>query len=142
LEAAEPPPGFGDYVSDLAVVVRAEVARAEGDPERALAVLDEAPLWTRYGLADALSPLIGHYYPVFLRAELLREAGRSREALRWYRSFPVPMLPPATLARLRSAEILESLGETERASELYREVRERWGDADREVVDAHLPRDE
>jgi hypothetical protein len=123
-------PETREYLQDLAIVVRAEVAREGDGAGRALEILEKAPLWTRHPLDERISPLVGHYYPVFLRGELLREMGRLEEALRWYRPFEMTVqVPPATLALHRRRQILRQLGDEQRAGKLADRVRERWARA-------------
>jgi hypothetical protein len=72
----------------------------------------------------------------FLRAELLRAAGRDAEALRWYETFPDPggydlhYLAPAHLGRAR---IHERRGERALAAAQYRRVAELWAECDPEL---------
>lgn len=133
LERIDAPPEAREYLQDLTIVLRAEIVRERDGPERALEILRQAPLWTTHPLDERVSPLVGHYYPVFLRGELLREMGQLEQALRWYRPFEMLVqIPPATLALDRRAEILRRLGEEERAEELTRRVRERWAGVDPE----------
>jgi tetratricopeptide (TPR) repeat protein len=72
-------------VPSLAVELRAAVARAEGRTGDALLMLERSrpQLWFQLTVA---SPFFSLASQRFLRAELLREAGRTREAAGWYAS--------------------------------------------------------
>lgn len=130
LAAADPPPGLEEWLRDLETVVRAEAARSEGESGRALALLEDAPLWVVYRLDERSSPILGHFYPVFLRAELLRELGRPAEALTWYEALRMPFYMPSdalsTRILLGEARARDAIGDAERARELRSEIRERW----------------
>jgi hypothetical protein len=66
----------------LAAEVRAAVARAEGRPADALAILEAArpEIWFQLTVASPFFTLASSRY---LRAELLEEVGRRREAAAW-----------------------------------------------------------
>ncbi|MFW6201274.1 MAG: hypothetical protein ACOC8B_01735, partial [Gemmatimonadota bacterium] len=89
---------------------------------------------------DSLLPTLVSYpeaHARWLRAELLREAGRDREALAWYAGFPSPEaydIPYAAPARLRRAAIHERHGEREEAARHFAAVLDLWRDADRGVA--------
>jgi tetratricopeptide (TPR) repeat protein len=69
----------------------------------------------------------------FVRAELLAEMGRPKEALRWYRTLDgvaygdLPYIAPAHFGR---AEVLEKLGRPREAAKAYRQVLDLWENAD------------
>jgi tetratricopeptide (TPR) repeat protein len=72
--------------SDLALELRARVARKRGKAEQALALLTpmhRRPSWR----VMFVSPFFGETDLRFLRADLLQEAGRYQEALAWYGTF-------------------------------------------------------
>ncbi|WP_420126835.1 BTAD domain-containing putative transcriptional regulator [Longimicrobium sp.] len=72
----------------------------------------------------------------WLRAEMLHAAGRLREALRWYATFPEPIaydLPYLAPAHLRRAEIHERLGDRREAVWHYEAVLDIWRDPDPEL---------
>ncbi len=73
----------GGLVPSLGVELRAAIARAEGRPEEALAMLERSrpQLWFQLTVASPFFSLASQRY---LRAELLREAGRMEEAAGWY----------------------------------------------------------
>jgi DNA-binding SARP family transcriptional activator/TolB-like protein len=78
----------------------------------------------------------GRPYERWLRAELLREAGRVAEALRWYGTFPDPLardLAYLAPSHLRRGEIHDMLGDSEHATFHYRRFVELWADADPEL---------
>jgi DNA-binding SARP family transcriptional activator/TolB-like protein len=114
--------------------VRAEWAWRRGDAAGALRRLGEPEL-----PLDTLLPRFGSFASAderFLRAELLRAAGRDAEALRWYETFPDPggydlhYLAPAHLGRAR---IHERRGERALAAAQYRRVAELWAECDPEL---------
>jgi hypothetical protein len=91
----------------LAAELRAEIARAEGQPAEGLAILEAAPprLWFQLTVASPFFTLASRRW---LHAELLREAGRLDEAAGWYDSIaersPYELIYAAP-ARERLAEI-------------------------------------
>lgn len=72
-------------VPSLGVELRATIARAEGKTEEALAMLERSrpQLWFQLTVASPFFSLASQRY---LRAELLRETGRTDEAAGWYAS--------------------------------------------------------
>jgi tetratricopeptide (TPR) repeat protein len=69
---------------DLSLSLRAQAARARGDLEVALGLLEQVRgTGTVYNRAMG-SPIRGRSYERYLRADLLRQLGRHEEALRWY----------------------------------------------------------
>jgi tetratricopeptide (TPR) repeat protein len=114
------------------------LAYAEGGGRKAeaLAQLDQsglrgpqARIWERAYCSPVLSQAHGRYF----RAGILSGLGREAEALRWYNSmwmanaFDLAYLAPA---HLRQAEILDRVGQRERALQHYRAFAELWKDAD------------
>ena len=88
----------------FAKIIRAEVRRTHGTPAEALAILGN-PMPTGNRIPEGFAFPLAHER--YLRAELLREAGRSAEAARWYATFPDPAgydLWYAGLARKRSPQ--------------------------------------
>jgi hypothetical protein len=80
------PAGADDpMVRSLEAELRAEIARAEGDPAAGIAILEAAPprIWFQLTVASPFFTLASRRW---LHAELLREAGRPDEAEGWYRS--------------------------------------------------------
>ena len=72
-------------VPSLGVELRAAIARAEGRTADALAML-ERPQPQHWFQLTVASPFFAQTSQRYLRAELLREAGRPREAAGWYAS--------------------------------------------------------
>jgi DNA-binding SARP family transcriptional activator len=70
-------------VRSLMVELRARLTRAEGKPEEALALLERSrpELWFQLTVASPFFSLASQRY---LRAELLEEVGRTKEAAGWY----------------------------------------------------------
>ncbi|MHB1074081.1 MAG: hypothetical protein ACYC3Q_14905, partial [Gemmatimonadaceae bacterium] len=99
--------------------------------EEALARFERSRIVVSEGLLESAIGAQGHER--WARAELLREAGRLREALGWYRSLAdvgihgQPYLAPA---ELRQGQIEDRLGDRARAVAHYRRAREIWRDAD------------
>jgi hypothetical protein len=75
----------GGLVPSLGVELRAAMARREGRHEEALAMLERSrpDLWFQLTVASPFFSLASQRY---LRAELLRHAGRLEEAAGWYGS--------------------------------------------------------
>jgi tRNA A-37 threonylcarbamoyl transferase component Bud32/TolB-like protein len=122
------------YGGMLAAGVEAELLRARGRPGEALAVLERMPL-----------DLPRDYDPVhfatqaperYMRAELLREAGRESEALGWYASLEevsVAELVYLAPSLLRRAEILERMARPREARALRARAATLWRGADPET---------
>jgi len=119
--------GQGHVARDLSNVLRAELARAAGDPARAKATLEQ--------FSFGLNPRFGHWgmHERFLMAELLQELGRDDDALEWFLSFPAgwdqPWVAPA---HLRAAQIYQRQGNRERAAFHYTRFINLWVNADPE----------
>jgi tetratricopeptide (TPR) repeat protein len=130
LGGAEAPERLEEWLRDLEAIVRAEVARAAGDPARALELLEGAPLWTVYRLDPRYSPILAHFHAVVLRAELLLELDRPHEALRWYRGLDHPFWMPTDAIGTRvivgRALAHEAIGDRHGAQTLRQAVAERW----------------
>ncbi len=112
--------------------LRAHVAWMRARPAGGLAVIDSA--WQEFDRKPEVYPyLLDSGHPRFLRAELLRMAGRDREALRWYGSVAEHFdksIVYAAPVHLRTAQILDRLGRGAEAARHYRRVVELWGDCD------------
>jgi tetratricopeptide (TPR) repeat protein len=116
----------------LADGVRAHVAWLGGKPADGLAVIDSA--WQEADRKPEVFPyLLDSGHPRFLRAELLRMAGRHREALAWYGAvtehFDKSIVYVAPV-HLRTAEILDRLGRPAEAAAHYRRFVELWAECD------------
>ncbi|HEX8210507.1 MAG TPA: BTAD domain-containing putative transcriptional regulator [Longimicrobium sp.] len=116
----------------LADGVRAHVAWLGGKPAEGLAVIDSA--WQEVDRKPEVFPyLLDSGHPRFLRAELLRMAGRHREALAWYGSVTEHFdksIVYAAPVHLRTAEILDRLGRPAEAAAHYRRFVELWRECD------------
>lgn len=116
----------------LADGVRAHVAWLGGRPADGLAVIDSA--WQEHDRKPEVFPyLLDSGHPRFLRAELLRMAGRHREALAWYGSVTEHFdksIVYAAPVHLRTAQILDLLGRPAEAAEHYRRFVELWRESD------------
>ncbi len=84
-ELAELEKAGGGLIRTMLAELRAAMARAQGRPGEALALLEGArpQLWFQLTVA---SPFFSLASSRFLRAELLGELGRTREAAGWYRA--------------------------------------------------------
>ncbi|MCK5411345.1 MAG: hypothetical protein KAJ67_04575 [Gemmatimonadetes bacterium] len=135
LETMASPPGAEALTSDLARGVRALALRSDGRVSEALEMLEATRIEAWYQLAMA-SPFYSQAAQRFLRAELLREAGRPVEALEWYsnltRTSPweLAFLPFALYGQ---AQAYEQLGDWGRAAEYYARFVELWKGADPEL---------
>lgn len=132
LDTRAPSPGLRIRPPLLADGVRAHVAWLGGHPAGGLAVIDSA--WQEQNRKPEVYPyLLDSGHPRFLRAELLRMAGRDREALAWYGSVTENFdksIVYAAPVHLRTAEILDRLGRRAEAVPHYRRFVELWRDCD------------
>ena len=117
---------------NLALALRAEMARTRGDLSDALADLERFPftLWPPGG------PSLAHWgvRERFLRAELLHALGRDDEALRWYDSFLFYYdLPWMAAAHYRRGEIQDRMGRRDDARFHYGRFLQLWKDCDPEL---------
>jgi DNA-binding SARP family transcriptional activator len=135
--------------NDLPLEVQAASLTAKGDPEGALALLeqvhtgDELPVFADPVVGDDREgqPDLQQYIPWrrpftrLMRANLLLELGRYEEAEGWYATFPwwiapwdeLLFLAPAFEGRARA---LDGLGRHQDALHYYRRFALRWKDAD------------
>jgi len=107
LDATAPRPTDGYLPQDLALGVRAELLRLQGQPREALELLEQGKLATWYA-QTASSPLFSQVRQRFVRAELLAELGRAEEARQWYETIAqlsVFELPYGAEAERRLAKI-------------------------------------
>lgn len=115
--------------------VRAQILLARKDSGAALRVLESGRDIMDFGLART-SPFYARSYERFMRAELLRAAGRDAEALGWYKGiaeiFPYDVVYLA-LAHLRQGEIYEKLAERDKATEHYGHFVRLWKECDPEL---------
>ena len=102
--------GDGALPDCLAAELDAAIARAEGRPGEALAILERSRprLWFQLTVA---SPFFSLASRRFLQAELLREAGRLPEAAGWYQSLaqrsPYELVYAGVAGRGRKGESVE-----------------------------------
>jgi DNA-binding SARP family transcriptional activator/tetratricopeptide (TPR) repeat protein len=107
--------------------IRARVADAAGEPERALELLTQAE-WQPIA-SDVMIEALDRYY----RAELLRRLGRADEARGWYASmaqratYELPYLAPS---HLQLAKLAEARGDEVEARRHYRGFVDSWRTAD------------
>jgi tetratricopeptide (TPR) repeat protein len=125
---------LGSLAHDLALSVRAELARLRGQPAQALALLERQKMQVWYELAWG-SPCYAQILARFQRAEVLQALGRYEEALNWYNTtvcYPPDwiLLAPNYLKR---AEVYEKLGQRENAIEQYLRFLRLWKDCDPEL---------
>jgi tetratricopeptide (TPR) repeat protein/TolB-like protein len=131
-------PEIGRFAADLATELDAIALGAAGDPMRGLESLLQATYWERaqswLGFSEPtyLDGRLPDRFPVFLRAELLHEAGQDSAAAVWYRvaADGVWHRGPALVGL---AETRARQGEHQEAAELYRRVRSLWADADADL---------
>jgi hypothetical protein len=133
LEQSDHPPETAALVRDLARTIRADVEWRRGRPAEALELLKpvkgEVP-------ADLLGdPVFGEDGARYLRAELLYQLGRDREALRWFsngfQGRPSELIYQAP-AHLRQAELYERLGDRQQAVDHYSRFIQLWKNCDPE----------
>jgi hypothetical protein len=120
--------GRVEIAQSFAHTLRAELAWAAGDPARARVELQ------RFSIRPFRE--VGHWgmHERFLMAELLSALGRQDEALDWYLSFPAGFDQPwVAPAHLRTAQIYQRLGNSERARFHYRRFLSLWSGADAEL---------
>jgi len=124
-----------DMPADFAATLRALVAYRNGDPAEACRLMEAAPL--RYWFFSASDPFRKRTHSRFLRAELLRAAGRHEDALGWYagliRAEVEDVLPYLPGAYLGSARSLEALGRNAEAIRHYRKFIDMWKRCDPEL---------
>ncbi|NIP83309.1 MAG: hypothetical protein GWM90_30425, partial [Gemmatimonadetes bacterium] len=99
-------------------------ARLRGEPGRALDSLLAAGYWTREetwprdGTDTYFGGFLADRWPQFLRAELLREAGRDADAALWYR-IAADGIWHRVIGMERLAELAEATGDSTRARSLF-----------------------
>ena len=130
------PAGTEVLLERLSRMLEALIHRAHGRPAEALERIEGARSDVWFQLAVA-SPFYAGAHERFLRAELLCELGRQRDAIGWYRGigeFSLYELPFLAPARLRLAAIHTNLGERARAARSYDEFLRLWADPDPELL--------
>ena len=123
-----------DFVLGLGRGVRAEVARARGRADQALAIMDSAGFWSPRGGQKPIGGSLFYLkeYEGFIRAELLHTLDQDREALQAYQGIADQLFHSGAPAHLRLAEIYERRGERQKAREHYARFAELWKDCDPE----------
>lgn len=138
VERAGEASGVHAFAAHLACSVRAQVARASGRGDEALRLIEGSQPEVWYQLAIT-SPFYSCAFERFLRADLLREAGRLDEALAWYatlgQSSPYELIYVAP-AHMRQAQIHEVLGNRQRAADHARRAAALWAGCDPELAGA------
>ena len=121
----------GRFARDLASELDAVARRADGDPSGALESLLRATYWERaqswlgFRQPTFLAGRFADRFPMFLRAELLREAGQDSAAAVWYRVAADGMFHRGP-ALVRLAEIRQRQGASDEAAELRRRAQALW----------------
>lgn len=135
LESAGAESEVATLASELARSLRAQVARSQDRSDLALELLEQNSVDAWHQLIYS-SPFYSQAMERFIRAELLVSQGRQEEAVGWYQSFSensVFDLVYLAPSHLRCGEILESLGQLEKAAEQYHSFLKLWKDCDEEL---------
>ncbi len=133
IERQKFPTGYKTLAADFARSVRAQIDRVQGKPAEALKELEPLLAETKNPLE---SPFVSEAYERFTRAELLYEAGRFPEALKWFDHlvessvFEFVYLP---LSTFRRAEILDRQGDSKGAEAGYKAFIDFWRECDPEL---------
>jgi len=130
LDNLKPVPAASGLSELFSVIVRASAARKDGDKASALSILEN---W-KGGVPIELGGVSGaESYYGWLRAELLHEAGRDSEAVRWYDSradlFVIELFYAAP-ADFRLGQIYERAGDRKGAAARYRKFIDLWKSSD------------
>jgi DNA-binding SARP family transcriptional activator len=132
-------PSIRSLCHDLQIGLEAERARGAGRFEDALRWLDSLEMRVPYQYAGR-SMFFARTRERFLRAEMLEQIGRLREADDWYASVPhgawmdyIYLAP----THLRRGRIHERLGDRTVAAEHYRMAVELWRDHDPDLADLY-----
>jgi quinol monooxygenase YgiN len=121
------------FVGVLGRALRVEVARARGQADQALSLLDFGGFYARAEMrANGNSPFADHEYEQFARAELLHAAGRREDAIQTYHAIADQLFHSGAPAHFRLAEIYERQGDQHRAAAHYARFAELWKDCDPE----------
>jgi len=113
-------------------------AGQRGEPGRGLDSLltsgywSREETWPRAGTETFFEGFLADRWPAFLRAELLRAAGRSSDAALWYRIAADGVWHRA-IGLERLGELAEESGDSAQAGGLYADVLRMWDGADPEV---------
>ncbi|MEP6689890.1 MAG: AAA family ATPase [Gemmatimonadaceae bacterium] len=135
IDSLPDPSGSIAIAQGLRYAVRAAQARARGSPAEALADLERSARATPF-VAAWTSAFISQARERYERAELLNEAGRDDEALRWYATFdqnsPYDLVYLAP-ALYRQGQIHERRGRARLASDRYQRFIALWRECDPEL---------
>jgi tetratricopeptide (TPR) repeat protein len=133
LEKSDHPPEAAALVRDLARTIRADIEWRRGRPAVALELL--RPVKGEVPAELLIDPVFAEDVARYLRAELLYQLGRDREALRWFtygfQGTPSELVYRAP-AHLRQAELYERLGDRQQAIEHYSRFIQLWKNCDPE----------
>lgn len=136
LEGMDSPAHSGSLIHDLSLHLRAEAAVLHGEHAQALALLERAKRQSWFEFIW-VSHVYSHIHSRFLRAELLKRAGRYEEALGWYvQESDFPEMLYTAPSYLRSAEIYQELGQIEKAIGYYTRFVRLWQNCDPELQPA------
>ncbi len=134
LEKSEHPAEAAALVRDLARTIQADVELRRGRPADALRLLE--PVKGEVPPELLANPFFSEEGSRYLRAELLYQLGRDREALRWFSNGfqgtpnELAYLAPA---HLRQAELYERLGDRQQAVNHYSRFIQLWKSCDPEL---------
>ena len=123
---------------DLVLELAALDAQLRGEPERGLDSLLVSRYWTREEVWPRQGPdsyfegSLADRWPQFLRAELLRQAGRDADAALWYRVSSDGVWHRAVGVE-RLARLAEEEGDSARARTLFEQVERLWAYTDADV---------
>ncbi|MGH7509712.1 MAG: tetratricopeptide repeat protein [Gemmatimonadales bacterium] len=134
LEESDHPAEAAALVRDLARTIRAEVEWRRGRAAEALELLE--PVRGEVPSELLVDPFFAEEGARYLRAELLYQLGRDREALQWFSNgFQGTPNEVAYLAptHLRQAELHERLGDRQQAVDHYSRFIQLWSGCDPEL---------
>ncbi|MCG6955668.1 MAG: serine/threonine protein kinase [Gemmatimonadetes bacterium] len=128
----------GGLARDLVLELEALDAQLRGEPEQGLDSLLMSRYWTRQEVWPRIGPdtyfegALADRWPQFLRAELLRQAGRDTDAALWYR-ISADGIWHRVIGLERLAEVAQEQGDSARAKVFYTQIERLWADADKDV---------
>jgi hypothetical protein len=123
------------FAADLALELDAEAALADGDPRRGLEILlgasywNRGPPWPAFPADSYLDGALPDRAPMFLRARLLRGAGRDSAAAHWF-GIAAEGIWYRAPALLELAALQSGRGDEAGAEALRRRARRLWSQAD------------
>ena len=132
LHRLEPTENTGTSAVDLALGIRARVARNEGRAQEALAIMESAPRQVTFG-THSMSDFLEQSQERYFRGELLASLGQHDQALRWFESTRnVASLLFNTIRYYKMAQCHDALGHRAEAIENYLQFIRVWADCDPE----------